>query len=262
MDLGLKDKIVVITGGTTGIGRAAAIDFAKEGAKPIVCGRSQAKIDAFNADMKKMGLAVEAVQCDVSSYEELVKLAEYIEKKYGGIDVLVNNAGIDMKKHMPLLDVSEETWNEIFNINLKGVWYGCKAFVPYLKKRGGGAIVNTSSFTSVMPTAGNGVYSMTKAALNHMTQLLAVELASYKIRVNAIIPGMIATDMTSANLSDEKIRAALLAPIGMRRFGTPEDMSTGIVFLASEAAGYVSGEQLRIAGAKFATQNPTFSWNL
>lgn len=175
----------------------------------------------------------------------------------GGIDIWVNCHGIE--GYSPLLECTEEFWDEVLDINLSGTWRGIKAAVPYMEKRGGGSIVNVSSFCSIVPTAKNGVYSISKAAVDSLTKVMAAELAPKNIRVNAVLPGFIATQMTADKV--ETIKDMLIQPISMRRLGNPGDIARGIVFLAGDGGRYIDGHALVISGGKFIVQNPQDPWN-
>lgn len=257
MDMKLTGKTVVITGGASGIGAETARSFLKEGCHVAVFGRDIAKLKSFLNSLNDDGYTAFADTADIADMVSIENFAEKVAEKYGGIDIWVNNAGIE--HYVQLSDCSEEDWNEVIDIDLTGVWRGSKAAVPYLKARGGGSIINLSSFCSLMPTAKNGIYSVAKAGVNALTKVFAAELAPFHIRVNAVIPGFIETDMTKEQIGT--IDEMLLQPISMRKFGKPEDIANGIVFLASDKAGYISGHELVISGGKFLVQNPQDPWN-
>lgn len=258
MDLGLKGKIAVITGGASGIGAASAELLLAEGCKVAVCGRSKEKLDRFAATMQNKGYEVFIKIADVADMISIQDFADEVNALYGGIDIWINNAGIE--HYVPLLDCDETHWNEVIDVDLTGVWRGCKAAIPYISENGGGTIINLSSFCSHMPTAKNGVYSIAKAGVNALTKVLAAELAPRNIRVNCIVPGFINTDMTSHQI--KTIEEMLIDPISMRRFGKPEEIAYGILYLTSEKfSSYITGHELIIAGGKFLVQNPKDPWN-
>lgn len=257
MDMKLKDKVAVITGGAGDIGSEAALSFLEEGCKVAVCGRSQQSLDAFKTKISEAGYDIFTRAADVSNLESLENFAKAIDDELGGIDIWVNCHGIE--GYSPLIECTEEFWNKVLDINLSGTWRAIKAAVPYMEKRGGGSIVNISSFCSLMPTAKNGVYSISKAAVDNLTKVMAAELAPKNIRVNAVIPGFIATEMTRDKVAS--IEEMLVEPISMRRLGNPGDIARGILFLASDAARYVDGHSLVISGGKFIVQNPQDPWN-
>jgi chemotaxis protein MotA len=193
----------------------------------------------------------------IRSQENLDQFAKKTADEYGGIDIWVNCHGIE--GYSPLIECTEEFWNKVLDINLSGTWRGIKAAVPYMEKRGGGSIVNVSSFCSIVPTAKNGVYSISKVAVDSLTKVMAAELAPKNIRVNAVLPGFIATQMTADKVNT--IKDMLIQPISMRRLGNPGDIARGILFLAGDGGRYIDGHALIISGGKFIVQNPQDPWN-
>lgn len=256
MDLKLAGKVVAVTGGTTGIGAEIALAYAREGCKVAVCGRSVSKIKEIEDRFQAEGLEVFAMSVDVSKNDELKGFITAIAEKFGRLDVLVNNAGINNRK--PFHTYSEEEWHSLVDINFKAVFYGCAFAAEEMRKTGGGVIINTSSFTSTIPTCGIALYSATKAAVDQLTRVFAAELAADHIRVVSIQPGMVVTPLTKDNC--EKNFEKLVSAIPMKRLATPEDMVSGYLFLASEQAGYINGITLKITGGKFATQNPHYAY--
>jgi len=257
MDLNLSGKVVVITGGASGIGAETAKAFLNEGCKVAVFGRTNSKVDMFLKRLNSDGYEAFAGTANMKDMKSIEMFAEKVAEMYGGIDIWINNAGID--HYVPLADCEEDNWNEVIDIDLSGVWRGSKVAIPYITKRGGGTIINLSSFCSLMPTTKNGIYSVAKAGVNALTKVLAAELAPKRIRVNSIIPGFIVSDMTKGRI--DVIEDTLLQPIAMREFGKPEDIANGIVFLASDKARYINGTELVISGGKFIVQNPEDPWN-
>lgn len=256
MDLKLSGKVVAVTGGTAGIGAEIALGFAKEGCKVAVCGRSASKIKEIEERFAKEGLEVYAVSTNVADNGELKAFIQGVVEKYGRLDVLVNNAGINNRK--PFDTYSEEEWHALVDINFKAVFFGCAFAAEEMRKTGGGVIINTSSFTSIIPTCGIALYSATKAAVDQLTRVFAAELAADHIRVVSVQPGMVVTDLTRENCAKNHDR--LVSAIPMKRLATPEDMVAGYLFLASEQAGYINAISLPIAGGKFATQNPHYAY--
>lgn len=257
MELGLKNKVVAITGGTSGIGEEAALAFAQEGARVAVCGRSKAKLEAVSERFAAQGLPLLAEQADVTDTAQLRHFAEVVAERYGRVDVWVNNAGINI--HRPFDELTEEEWYRVVDSNLKSVFFGCAYAAEQMRKTGGGVIINTSSFTSIIPTAGKAIYSATKAGVNTLTATLAIELAADHIRVVGLAPGYTVTPLTEKNI--EVNYDALVHNIGLNRLAYPKDMVGAYLFLASEQADYISGITLPVAGAKLCTQNPMWSWD-
>lgn len=258
MDLNLKGKVVAIAGGTSGIGEAVAMAFAREGCKVAVCGRSQSKIDAMQAEFQKEGFELLTMSVDVGVNAQLKQFTEAVAEKYGRLDVFINNAGISIRK--PFETLSEEDWYKVINTNQKSVFFGCAFAAEQMRKTGGGVIINTSSFTSVVPTCGSAVYSSTKAAVDQMTKVFAAELAADHIRVVGIQPGMTVSPLTEEECRKNFDRFVSL--IAMKRLAYPEDMVGAYLFLASDMASYISGVSLPVAGAKLTAQNPHYSWQL
>jgi len=257
MDMKLKDKVAVITGGAGDIGSEIAMLFLNEGSKVAVCGRTQQVLDNFKTKINEAGYDIFVKTADVRSLESMEDFSKSIAEKYGGIDIWVNCAGIE--GYSPLMECTEEFWNQVLDINLSGTWRGIKVSVPYMEKRGGGSIINISSFCSLIPTAKNGAYSISKAAVDSLTKVMAAELAPKNIRVNSVIPGFIDTEMTKDKVAS--IEKMVLEPISMRRLGNPGDIARGVLFLAGDAGRYVDGHSLVISGGKFIVQNPQDPWN-
>ena len=258
MELGLKGKVVAITGGSQGIGKAAGLEFAREGCKVCVCARRQERLDEAKKEFESLGYELFTKKTDVTVYEELEAFADDIVEKYGRIDVWINNAGANQYKMV--IDYDVEDLMKIININLTAVITGSAIAARRMKKTGGGVILNASSYSAVTPLAGKAPYAACKSGVLSLTKSLAAELAPYHIRVNAYIPGMIRTEISQVNI--EKFGDALLKDIPMRRFGEPEDLAKSIVFLASdETAGFINGVALEISGAKRCVQNPWYPYD-
>lgn len=255
MDLNMRGKTVVITGGATGIGKAAAFAFLKEGCNVAVCGRRQEKLDEAVAEARENGYSILAIQADVLSETECEEFAGTVADTYGKIDVWINNAGGNQIKS--LVDYSADEFRRIVDLNLTSVFIGCKSAYPYLKETKG-VILNAASFAALHANAGRAPYSAAKAGVLSLTRTFAAEFAKDEIRVLAYVPGMIKTDMTAATRGNYEEK--LLADIPMRRYGVPEDLAKVLVFMASEAAGYVNGTYIEISGGKRCVQNTQYSY--
>ncbi|MDA3787042.1 MAG: SDR family NAD(P)-dependent oxidoreductase [Desulfobacula sp.] len=257
MDINLNNKVAVITGGTAGIGLATAELFAREGSTVAICSRSESNVNKTLADFRDKGLDVYGEAVDVSDRKSLFDFADRVEKKFGGIDVWVSNAGILTEKR--LLDTSEDEWHQILDINLSSVYYGGLIAAEKFKKRGGGVLINAASFASLMPSVGSGAYAATKAAIANMTRTLAAELAPLNIRVVGYIPGVIATPMTAGWIEDKG--HLLVANAALQRVGTAEEIANALLFLASDKASFITGICLEISGGKFCVQNAADAWS-
>lgn len=250
-----KDKIVVVTGSTRGIGKSIAVAFAKEGAIAVILGRNAAAAAQVSDELVKQGLKSESFGCDVTNLQNVQEIVNKILDKYKSIDILVNNAGIT--KDNLLLRMSESDWDEVISINLKGVFNCTKVITKVMLKaaakgasalpvRQAGRIINISSIIGIMGNAGQANYAASKAGIIGFTKAVARELASRQITVNAVAPGYIQTDMT-AQLKEET-RNAILQNIPLGRLGTAEDVANVCLFLASEEASYITGQTLCVDG--------------
>ena len=260
MDLGLKDKVVIITGGSTGIGAATAKAFAAEGSKVAICARTKDDILAFIDEAKAEGLDIYGESVDVGKEDQLAAFIDNVAGKFGRIDVLFNNAGVSCKTY--LMDLSREEWDNVLNVNLTASWIGCKLVVPHMRAVGGGCIVSTTSLAARIATTRRAIYAIAKAGINTMTALLASELAKDNIRVNAVSPGIIMSEMHKRGVeSDPKINMDYLTRTAiMQRIGEPEEIASVVLFLCSNMATYITGEVLDISGGKFKVQDPWCSW--
>lgn len=257
MELNLKDKSVVITGGATGIGKACALEYLKEGAKVSICNRTQEKLDKAKAEFAELGYEIDAYQTDVGNVDELKAMAAAVVEKNGGIDVWVNNAGIDI--HYKALDFPVEVYDQIMRTNVYAVFEGSRIAANYMKEAGnGGVIINIESYTVKIPHTEGSVYAASKAAVGSFTKSFAANLAPYGIRVVGIIPGMIETDIAREAIAVN--RDLYTANIAMQRLGQPEDLAKPVVFLSSDCAAYISGVEIEIAGGKYAVQNSRYAW--
>lgn len=241
----LKGKVAVITGGSRGIGKAIALKMAECGADvAVVYAGNEAAAQKTCEQIRQQGVKAEAYRCDVSDYTQTESLVKTILAEFGGIDILVNNAGI--VKDSLLLSMSEADFEQVINTNLKGAFHMIKhTYRNFMKKRGG-RIINITSVSGITGNAGQANYSSAKAGLIGLTKSVARELAARNVTCNAIAPGFIETDMTAA--LDEKIKETAVASIPLKRMGTPEDIANLAAFLASDGAGYITGEVIKIDG--------------
>lgn len=245
----LKDKVVLITGARRGMGKADALLMAKAGAKVVLADISQEECQSVADEIKKAGGQALALKCDVTDKKCVAETIEKTVKEFGRIDVLVNNAGICQFK--PFLDMTEEEWDKIIEVNLKGYFLCAQAAAKEMAKQKSGVIVNIASI--VMGQIGKGMgglahYSASKGGIAALTKTLAIELAPYNIRVNAIAPGAIDTPMASSTKMDPETMAAMLAPIPMKRMGKAEEIASTVLFLASDASSYITGSIVVVDG--------------
>lgn len=241
----LEGKTAVVTGAGRGIGRAIALRLAAEGATVIVNYNGSAKrAEEVVNEITAVGGHAEAIQCSVSDFDSVAAMMDGVIKKYGSIDILVNNAGIT--KDNLLMKMSEEDFDAVIDTNLKGVFNCMKHVARQMIKQRGGRIINISSVSGVLGNAGQANYCAAKAGVIGLTKSFAREVASRGITVNAVAPGFIETEMTEV-LSDA-VKAGATEQIPMKYFGTTEDIAGAVAFLASGAAGYITGQVICVDG--------------
>ncbi len=246
MDINLTGKTAVITGGLKGIGAAIAEEFAKSGANIAVISRTvtKEKKSELNEFYSGLGAKAEFYECDVADYEKCEKTVETIISDFGGIDILVNNAGITRDGLFVKMD--SDAFNNVISTNLTGTFNMSRHVGRYMFRKKSGCIINLSSVVGIYGNAGQANYSASKAGVIGLTKSLAKELGPRGIRVNAIAPGFIETDMTGV-LSDE-LKAQMLQRISIKRFGQTNEVADLALFLASEHASYISGQVIEIDG--------------
>lgn len=243
--MSFENKTAVITGGSRGIGLAIAKKLASQGANIAILyvGKEEEGIAAKEA-LTEYGTKVEQYFCDVSNFNESKEVIDKVLEDFGGIDFLINNAGITRDKLV--LNMEESDFDAVINVNLKGTFNMIKHTYKYFMKKRYGRIVSTASIVGLNGNAGQANYSASKAGIIGMTKSVAKELAGRGVTVNAVAPGYIGTDMTNA-LSD-KVKSAMQAQIPAKRIGTPEDVANVVSFLCSDDAAYVTGEVIRVDG--------------
>lgn len=241
----LKEKVALVTGASRGIGRQIAISMAREGALVIVnYNGSAARAEETVKEITESGGQAEAVQCNVSDYAAVEEMMKYVIGKYKRLDILVNNAGIT--KDNLLMKMSEEDFDAVIGINLKGAFNCTKHVSRQMLKQKGGRIINISSVSGVMGNAGQANYCASKAGVIGLTKSVARELGSRGITVNAIAPGFIDTEMTE--VLSEDVKKAMGEQIPLKRFGRTEDVAEAAVFLASDRAAYITGQVINVDG--------------
>jgi NAD(P)-dependent dehydrogenase (short-subunit alcohol dehydrogenase family) len=245
----LKGKVAVITGSRRGIGKAIAAAFAAAGADVALCDIviDDGLLEATRLEMEKLGSRSIAVAADISRREDTQQLVKRALDTYGRIDVLVNCAGVWIPGET-LIECSEEHWDKVIDTNLKGTYFCCQAAGKAMMEQRSGSILNMSSQVGLTPGAGAGAYSISKAGIIMMTQLLAQELAAFGIRVNALAPGIVKTDFNAAFWKEVAVEKQTASMVPLGRLAEPEDIARAAVFLASDDSSYITGEVLAING--------------
>lgn len=245
----LDGKVAVVTGAGSGIGRVAAALFAAEGARVVVADVVADLAAGAVAEIEGAGGTATAVSVDVADREQVDAMVATAVNAYGGLDVLFNNAGIFPDDDGGILDTPPETWQQVMDVNLKGVWLGCRAAVPAMLESGGGSIVNVASFVALVGAATAQVaYTASKGGVLAMTRELAVEYARQGIRANALCPGPVETPLLAELLADPVRRQRRLVHIPMGRFGRAEEIAKAALFLASDEASFVTGSAMVVDG--------------
>jgi len=245
----LSNKVAIITGGAEGIGRESCLSFAKQGAKVVVVDLNEAKGKETAALIKSSGGEATFVHADISKAADCERMVKIAEKTYGIVNVLFNNAGVMLSADDDAVNTTEEIWDRTMNVNLKGVFFGCKYGIPALQRAGGGSVINTASFVAILGAATPQLaYTASKGGVLAMTRELAVIHARQNIRVNAICPGPLRTDLLDKFLDTEEKRQRRLVHIPMGRFGQASEIAQGALFLASDESSFVTGSSFMVDG--------------
>jgi 3-oxoacyl-[acyl-carrier protein] reductase len=246
----MKDKVVLVTGGAAGIGKATALRFAEEGAKVVICDVNQ---EVGEATVKELGESAAFYKVNVADRQEVQKWVDDVVAKHGRVDVLVNNAGvlrdgqlIKFKDGELVGQMSEENFDLVISVNLKGVFNCTQAVAPVMAKQGGGVILNATSIVGLDGNFGQTNYVATKSGVIGMTKVWSRELGKFGIRVNAVAPGFTATEMITS--MPEKVIDGMKSRTPLGRLGEPRDIANAYLFLASDEASFITGETLRVDG--------------
>jgi len=240
----LEGKVALITGGARGIGREIAMTMAKEGADIVIWDVNASDAANTCSEIESLGRKTLSEQVDVTDFEAVEAAVNKILDKYGKLDILVNNAGIT--KDNLLLRMSQQEWDAVLNVNLKGTFNCTKAVFRAMSKQRSGRIINIASIIGIIGNYGQANYAASKAGIIALTKTSARELAARNVTVNAIAPGFIQTDMTAKLAQD--VRAKMLEAIPMAKLGTPKDVANACLFLASNEAGYITGQTIVVDG--------------
>ena len=246
MKFSLNNKIAIVTGASQGIGKIIAFELAKSGAHVVCISRNKKAIESIVDKITINGGQASAFACDISDSVTFSEIIRKIIKENSRIDILVNNAGIT--KDSLLMRMSIEQWDDVINTNLKGAFHCTKAVLRYMMKNKFGRIINITSIVGLTGNAGQANYAASKAGLIGMTKSIAKEVASRGITANCIAPGWIETSMTE-KLSDE-VKSEFLSHIPVGRIGSPDDISNAVIFLASNEAGYITGQTITVDGGR------------
>lgn len=248
MDLGLNDKVALVTGSARGLGAATAWRLAREGCKVVITDISAEGANATAAAIRAEGLQAVAIVADITSREQVEALVQQTVETFGGIHVLVNNAGFP--RDGLLTRMSEDDWDQVIAVILKAAYLTCKAVMPHFIEQRGGRIINISS-RAYLGNPGQANYSAAKAGILGLTKALAHEEGRYNITVNAVAPGFVETEAVRSLGHFEKIKEAAINGCPLRRTGQPEDIADAVAFLASERAGFITGETLHVTGGRY-----------
>ncbi|MFU1794039.1 SDR family NAD(P)-dependent oxidoreductase [Paenibacillus azoreducens] len=242
----VSGKVAIVTGAAGGMGKADALLLAQEGAKVVVTDIQEDKVNAVVEEIHKNGGEAIGFRHDVTSENEWERIVEETVKKWGKIDVLVNNAGISFPKS--LLDTTAQDWDKVMGINLTGGFFGLKHVIPVMQKNGGGSIINISSIAGLTGSNGAGPYTASKGAVRLLTKAVAIDYGKDNIRCNSIHPGYIETPMTEGLFADENMTNWFRSNTPLPRLGKPENIAAGVLFLASDESSFITGAELAIDG--------------
>ncbi len=246
----LKDKSAIVSGGSQGIGASIALEFGRQGAKVCLLYRKheQTAMDLAE-EIRGLGTQAIAVQCDIASFADAGKVVETTVAQFGGVDILVNNAGMNWDGVS--WKMSEEQWDRVLEVNLKGYFNFTRHVAPLLKEQKSGKIINVTSINGLRGKFGQSNYSASKAGIIGYTKAVAKELGAFGVNVNAVAPGLIETPMLKESEARDKIVDMAMNEIVLKRVGTPEDVAHVVTFLASELSRHITGEVIKVDGGQY-----------
>ncbi|MDY7033393.1 MAG: SDR family oxidoreductase [Thermodesulfobacteriota bacterium] len=246
----LDSKVSLVTGGGKGIGRAIALGLSEAGSNVVICSRKLQDLEKVCNEIQKMGKECLPVVADVTKNEDIENLVKKAKEKFGKIDILINNAATSYMRS--LMDLREDGWDKIFNTNVKAVFLLSREVAKVMMEHGGGRIINITTVGAEKAEGGMGAYGTSKAALKMLTKSMALEWAPLKINVNAVGPGLTRTDFSKPLWSNPDIAKAIASGIPLGRIAEPEDMVGTVVFLASDASSYITGQSIYVNGGVWA----------
>jgi len=251
INMDLRGKLALVTGGSRGLGKAITLAMAEKGAKVAICGRKQENLDRAVEAFRKQGHEVIAQPAHVGKSDQVVALFQAIGDQLGGLDILINNVGMNLLTPS-VAEADEGLWDKIIESNLKGTFLASREAVKLMKKRGGGKIVNITSVAGRKAARGMGIYCVAKAGVEMLTKVLAVELAQEQINVNAVAPSMVRTPFSQPFWSNETILKEVTRMIPMGRIAETEDVVGAVLFLASGLSDFITGETIVVDGGSMA----------
>ena len=251
MNLDFSDKVALVTGGSRGLGKAIAMAMAEKGAQVAICGRKQDNLDQAAEAFVQKGMDITGFAANVGRSDEVTALFQGVEERFGKLDILVNNVGMNILTPS-VIGTDEGLWDKIVATNLKGTFLACARAVPLMRKIGRGKIINISSIAARKAAMGMGIYCVAKAGVEMLTKVLAVELAQEHINVNAVAPCVVKTQFSQPFWSNESLLKEIAGTIPMGRIAETDDVVGSVLFLASDLSDFVTGEIITVDGGSMA----------